>query len=152
MISCNIPDLPIGKADAELLTRRRVQKTDDIVTARGREDGETLSREAPGFGERFEVEGKNVPNRHDSSLLPWEVAQRLVIACAARTTNHPAKRRALRGDLFRVLGVHRLIEGARLALECLGAPLRDKAVEIGHALWRERVCPEGWHPGVAESL
>src|SRR3546814_4444032 len=68
---------------------------------------------------------------HDSSLLPWEVAQRLVIACAARTTNHPAKRRALRGDLFRVLGVHRLIEGARLALECLGAPLRDKAVVLG---------------------
>src|SRR3546814_6944647 len=98
MISCNIPDLPIGKADAELLTRRRVQKTDDIVTARGREDGETLSREAPGFGERFEVEGKNVPNRHDSSLLPWEVAQRLVIACAARTTNHSAKRRALRSE------------------------------------------------------
>src|SRR3546814_14995019 len=63
--------------------------------------------------------------------LPWEVAQRLVIACAARTTNHPAKRRALRGDVFRVLGVHRLIEGARLALECSGAPLRHKAVVLG---------------------
>src|SRR3546814_6565976 len=70
MISCNITDLPIGKADAELLTRRRVQKTDDIVTARGREDGETLSREAQGFGERFEVGGKNVQRweEHTSEL------------------------------------------------------------------------------------
>src|SRR3546814_12731322 len=93
MISCNITDLPIGKADAELLTRRRVQKTDDIVKARGREDGETLSREAPGFGARFEVEGKNVPNRHDPSLLPCEVAQRLVIECSARPTTHTAKPR-----------------------------------------------------------